>query len=167
MAAEETAEALGMSIPAANSTLHRARVALRERVEGREDAIAVDATSEVDEELLRRYLRAWQTLDLAAFVALLHDDIVASMPPSPTWLSGKPAVAAFAAARPFVILVGRGHRVDATTANGQPALVFYVGGELHALQVLRFKQGRVIELHHFCDPASFDAFGLPRRLEQP
>ncbi len=160
MPAEETADALGMSVSAANSTLHRARTALRERVGGDESSVALDATSEYDEELLRRYLRAWQTLDLAAFVSLLHDDIVASMPPSPTWLRGKAAVAAFAETRPFAILGSRGHRVLPASANGQPALVFYVAGELHALHVVRFEQGRVSELHHFCDPRSFEVFGF-------
>jgi hypothetical protein len=41
-------------------------------------------------------------------------------------------------------------------------LVFYVGGALHALHVVRFAAGKVVELHHFCDPASFEAFGLPQ-----
>jgi RNA polymerase sigma-70 factor (ECF subfamily) len=164
MPAEETAAALRMSVPAANSTLHRAREALRERVGAGEESVAVDATSEVNEELLRKYLHAWETLDLQAFVALLHDDIIISMPPSPTWLRGKAATAAFAAARPFALLVSRDHRIVPTTANGQPAFVFYLAGELHALHVVRFKHGRVSELHHFCDLASIAAFNLPRTL---
>jgi RNA polymerase sigma-70 factor (ECF subfamily) len=167
MPADETAEALGMSVSAANSTLHRARTALRERVGGDESSVALDATSEQDEELLRRYLHAWETLDLATFVSLLHDDIVASMPPSPTWLQGKAMVAAFLKARPFVILAGKDRRLLPASANGQPALVFYVAGELHALQVVRFKQGRVIELHHFCDPRSFDVFGFGASAPHP
>jgi RNA polymerase sigma-70 factor (ECF subfamily) len=120
----------------------------------------LDATSEHDEELLQRYLRAWETLDLATFVSLLHDDIVASMPPSPTWLRGKAAVAEFTRVLPFALLASRGLRVLPASANGQPALVFYVAGELSALHVLRFKEGRVSELHHFCDLRSFDVFGF-------
>jgi RNA polymerase sigma-70 factor (ECF subfamily) len=167
MPADETAEALGMSVSAANSTLHRARTALRERLGGDESRVVLDATSEQDEELLRRYLRAWETLDLAAFVSLLHDDIVASMPPSPTWLRGKATVAAFAEGRPFVILASKPYRVLATSANGQPALVFYVAGALHALQVVRFEHGRVSELHQFCDPNSFRAFGFAASAPHP
>jgi RNA polymerase sigma-70 factor (ECF subfamily) len=164
MPADEAAEALGMSVAAANSALHRARTALQERVGGGEETVAVDTTSEADDELLRKYLLAWETLDIAAFVALLHQDIVTSMPPSPTWLRGKAAVAAFAAARPFPALRAQPHRVLATAANGQPALVFYVAGRLHALHVVRFKTGRVVELHHFCDRASFAAFRLPETI---
>ncbi|HEX8790564.1 MAG TPA: RNA polymerase subunit sigma-70, partial [Polyangiaceae bacterium] len=162
MPADEAAEALGMSVSAANSTLHRARTALRERVGGDESTVVVNATSEENEELLGRYLRAWESLDLTAFVALLHDDIVASMPPSPTWLKGKGTVAAFAEVRPFTILRAKTHHiVRAPGANGQPALVFYVEGRLHALHVVRFRDGRVAEFHHFCDPRSFEAFGIP------
>jgi RNA polymerase sigma-70 factor (ECF subfamily) len=160
MPAEETATALGMSVAAVNSALHRARTALRDRVGADPEAIAVDFTSEVNDDLLRKYMRAWETLDLDAFVALLHEEVVASMPPSPTWLRGKTATAAFAKTRPFTALAGRNRRLVASSANGQPAIVFYVDGTLHALQVLRFSAGRVSELHHFCDPASFAVFGV-------
>jgi RNA polymerase sigma-70 factor (ECF subfamily) len=164
MPAEETAAALEMSVSAANSTLHRARTALRQRVGGSEEQVAVDATSDVDEQLLARYIRAWEALDLAALVALLHDDVTVSMPPSPTWLRGRAAAGAFLAARPFAILAKTPPRLVPVQSNGQPALAFYVGGELHALHVVRFRRGRVIEMHHFCDQGSFTAFGLPRSL---
>jgi RNA polymerase sigma-70 factor (ECF subfamily) len=32
-----------------------------------------------------------------------------------------------------------------------------------ARTALRFKEGRLAELHHFCDPSSFAAFRLPLR----
>ncbi|HEX3771134.1 MAG TPA: RNA polymerase subunit sigma-70 [Polyangiaceae bacterium] len=164
MPAEEAATALEMTVPAANSALHRAREALREHVGLGAGADVVDLTSEVNEDLLRRYLRAWETLDHDGLVALLHDEITASMPPSPTWLRGAATVAAFLKARPFVILRDRKRALFPAPANGQPAIAFYVDGELHALQILRFKEGRVIELHHFCDRDSFAAFGLARTL---
>jgi len=160
MSAEETAAALDMSVSAANSTLHRARVALRERVGGTGDVI--DATSEVDDALLARYIQAWQALDLPALVALLHDDIVASMPPSPTWLAGKAATSAFLAARPFRLLAGQPIVMVPALANGQPAFGFYTSGALHAVHVVRIRGGRVLEMHHFCDAAPLArAFGLP------
>ena len=164
MPAEETATALGMTVAAANSALHRARTALRERVGADREASAVDFTSEVNDDLLRRYVRAWEALDIDAFVALLHEDIVASMPPSPTWLRGKAATAAFSRAQPFARLGARDRRLVPTSANGQPAIIFYLDGAIHALQVLRFRAGRVVELHHFCDPASFAVFGVPARV---
>ncbi len=168
MPAEETAAALGMTVAAVNSALHRARSSLRGKVgagAGADpEAIAVDFTSEVNDDLLRKYVRAWETLDLDAFVAVLHEDIVVSMPPSPTWFQGKAVTAAFAKGRPFAVMAGRARRIDVVGANGQPALVFYVDGEIHSLHVVRLKEGRVAELHHFCDPASFTAFGIPARV---
>jgi RNA polymerase sigma-70 factor (ECF subfamily) len=164
MPAEEAADALGMTVAAANSTLHRARTALRERVGGSEEHVAVDATSDVDEELLGKYIRAWEVLDLDALIVLLHDDATLSMPPSPTWLRGRAAASTFLAARPFAILAKTGVRIVRTNANGQPALAFYVSGALHAVQVLRLHQGRVVEVHHFCDEPSFAAFRLPSTI---
>jgi RNA polymerase sigma-70 factor (ECF subfamily) len=163
--AEATASALGMSTSAANSTLHRARTALRERVGGSEAQVAVDASSEIDEGLLGKYIRAWEALDFEALVALLHDDITMSMPPSPTWFRGKAASSAFLAGRPFVTLAPATRNVVALRANGQPAVAFYVGGALQAVQVLRLSGGRVLEMHHFCDEQSFAAFGLPATLQ--
>jgi RNA polymerase sigma-70 factor (ECF subfamily) len=165
MPADETAAALEMSVSAANSTLHRARTALRERVGGTGERVAVDARSEIDDELLGRYIRAWEALDVNAIVALLHDDITLSMPPSPTWLRGHAATVAFFAARPFAVLGKTTRRLVPACANGQPAVAFYVGGELHSLQVVRVRGGRIFELHVFCDRESFAAFGLPYTLE--
>jgi RNA polymerase sigma-70 factor (ECF subfamily) len=163
MPADEAASALGLSVPAANSALHRARTALRERIGGPDDRAAVDATSDLDEELLGKYIRAWQTLDLQAIVALLHEDITVSMPPSPTWIRGRGAAAIFLAAHPIPRLTGKPLTMVRTTANGQPALVFYEGGALHALNVLRMRAGRIVEMHHFCDLQSFAPFGFPAR----
>jgi RNA polymerase sigma-70 factor (ECF subfamily) len=162
--AEETAMVLGMSTSAANSTLHRARTALREWIGGDEETVVVDATSDVDEELLRRYIHAWETLDRDALVALLHDDITMSMPPSSTWLRGRGPASAFLAARPFLLLSKATRTLVPIRANGQPALAFYLGGELQAIHVLLIRDGRVLEMHHFCDETSFAAFALPRTL---
>jgi RNA polymerase sigma-70 factor (ECF subfamily) len=164
MPAEETAAALGITTSAANSALHRARSALRERIGGGDGEAPVDATSDVDAELLGRYVRAWETHDLDALVALLHDDITASMPPSPTWLRGKSATASFFAVRPFTTLAARRLRLIPLRANAQPAVAFYVDGALHAVQVLRLREGRVLELHHFSDPKSLAAFALAPTL---
>jgi RNA polymerase sigma-70 factor (ECF subfamily) len=165
MPAEETAAALEMSVAAANSTLHRARTALRERIGGDAEKVAVDASSDIDDELLAKYIRAWEALDLKALVALLHEDIIVSMPPSPTWFRGRAPAATFLEAYPFPALAKTTRRLVPMRANGQPAIAFYVGGELHALHVVRVRGGRVLEVHHFCDVQSLAAFALPVALE--
>jgi RNA polymerase sigma-70 factor (ECF subfamily) len=162
--AEETAAALELSVSATNSTLHRARTALRERVTGNSESASTDIASDVDETLLARYIRAWEAGDLGALVALLHEDVTLSMPPSPTWFSGRTATAAFLAARPLPALARASLRIVPHGANAQPALAFYVDGNLHALQVLRIVAGRVLEVHHFGDESSFAAFQLAHRL---
>ncbi len=162
MSARETASTLGATPSATNSALHRARLALRRRLGGDEDAVAVDATSEVDDALLARYIAAWESMDLSALVELLHDDIEMSMPPSPTWLSGKRDATAFLAARPFKAMPGGPPRLVPIGANGQPAVAFYLRGEPFAVHLLRIRRGRIAELHHFQDPTSFAAFDLPR-----
>jgi RNA polymerase sigma-70 factor (ECF subfamily) len=87
LTAEEEADALEMTVPATKSALHRARAAVDERTRSPEGAI--------DADLLARYVRAWETADPDAMVALLHQEVVLAMPPSPTWFSGRAATAGF------------------------------------------------------------------------
>lgn len=151
LSAAETAVALDCSVSSANSTLHRARVALEERVgprgEWSPEAVAVDRA------LLERYLRAWEANDLDAVLAVLHDDVTLSMPPSPTWVAGRADVARFFAAR--IARAVRGALVD---ANGAPAVAFYrPDGALFALQL--FAGGSQIRtIDHFMTPSSHVAF---------
>ncbi len=156
MSAEQTASALGMTIAASESALHRARSAARTKVTSDSQA---RRSSELDDQLLRRYLEAWQDKDIDAFVALLHDDVVLTMPPSPTWLRGKPAIATFFAGHAFA--ERRSVRFVPTGANGQPALGCYVGGALTAIHVVRIQRGLVADMHHFMSPECLGLFGLP------
>ncbi len=165
--AQETADALEMSLAAANSSLHRARTAVEERLHGR----AVE-TAEVDEELLLRYVRAWESADLEAFVALLHDEVKTAMPPFPAWYSGKAATRAFLASNVFPRLKEGTLRLVRADANGCPAFVVYqkvegsAGWEFHAIQVLVVRDGLVTEIHHFMTPEVSRAFGVPRALHE-
>ncbi|AKV00346.1 RNA polymerase sigma factor [Labilithrix luteola] len=167
LSAAETAEALSCSLASANSTLHRARVALEERVGPRADWSP--EAGPVDRELLERYVRAWEKGDLDAIIALLHDDVTLSMPPSPTWIAGRDAVAHFYALR--VTDAVRHHRFRSVLveANGQVASGFYHLRDgafvFFALQVLEAKDGRIRFIDHFMTPnshAPFFARGLPR-----
>jgi len=167
MHAEQAAEALGLSLSAANSALHRAREALHVRTGSREPGSFASAVADVDGELLRRYVAAWEAADLDGLVALMHEDITASMPPSLTWLRGVPATRAFLDANPFQHLRVAGPRLLPIGANGQPAFAFYVPREeggakyLQAIHVLRLRGGAVSEIHHFMTPECFPAFAVP------
>jgi RNA polymerase sigma-70 factor (ECF subfamily) len=171
LAAAETAEVLSCSVSSANSTLHRARVALEERVGPRANWSPEAGT--VDRELLERYVRAWEKADLDAIIALLHDDVTLSMPPSPTWISGRGDVERFFNQRVTRQLREGRFRTIAVEANGGTAAGFYhlddaSGGMVFfALQLLEAKDGRARVIDHFMSKRAHEAFfasGVERRM---
>jgi RNA polymerase sigma-70 factor, ECF subfamily len=167
LSAAETAEALSCSLSSANSTLHRARLALEERVGPR--AGWSPETQTVDRTLLERYMRAWEKGDLDAIVALLHDDVTLSMPPSPTWIAGRANVVRFFMNRAVPAAQQHRFRTALVEANGTTSAGFYRYGEdgplsFFALQVLETKDGRIRVIDHFMSAsahAAFFAAGLP------
>ncbi len=166
--ASEVAELLETSVASVNSALQRARATLEaSNVTAATTASSVD---EADEDLLTRYVDAFERYDMDALTALIHEDATQSMPPYDLWLSGRDDI--------FAWWVGpgaacRGSRVISTTAaNGAPAFGQYKpsptgdGYEPWALQVLEISDGRIVELTFFLDTETvFPLFGLPTRLE--
>lgn len=132
--ARETAEALGISPAAVNSSLRRARRAL-------ERADDVPAGEEPAPAVLAGYVRAWRARDGKALAALLHRDVVFAMPPHATWYRGRRDVVQ------FVQTAWKARqRIRLTRANGCPALLFESSREL---QLLRFARGKVLEVMTF------------------
>jgi RNA polymerase sigma-70 factor (ECF subfamily) len=119
-------------------------------------------------DLLVRYVRAWETANPEALVALLHDEVVLAMPPSPTWFSGRTATACFI--REYVVPRARKQpvRLIRTGANGRNALAVYrdlLGSfELEAIQVVTARAGAIVTIDYFLMPEVFDLFDLPPRL---
>ena len=162
--AEETAEALDMSVAAANSALQRARATLEEQLPGRDAA----PSSPTDEEraLLERFIEAHERADAALAVKLAREDIRITMPPHPMVYDGLDAI------RP---LLERGltdpgtWRLVATSANRMPAAACYLrepgDTEFRAFKVdvLRIEGGRIAEITTF-NADLFEAFGLPLTL---
>jgi len=112
--AAEVAELLDMSVPAANSALHRARGVMAER-ERRTPPAASGIRS-----LLERYVRAWETADIPGLVALLREDAIVSMPPGQT-VVGADAIGRFFA--DVVFADERQVRMRAVDATGGPAFL--------------------------------------------
>lgn len=169
LSAQETSQALSIGVQAANSALFRARTAIDAKFAGNARAPRV-APSAAIEDVLARYLAAWNELDVEAFVALLHDEVRTTMPPSPTWLVGRSCNVEFyrpmfAAQRPGAFLA------VPTRANALGAFAFYrtVGaGEPHrlrAIQLVELSEGAVLSIDHFMLPELGPAFGLPSELE--
>jgi RNA polymerase sigma-70 factor (ECF subfamily) len=166
--ASEVAELLGTSVASVNSALQRARATLAERKVTPGDTPA--SVDEADAELLARYVTAFESYDMDALTALIHEDATQSMPPYDLWLRGRDDI--------FRWWLGpgigcRGSRVIPTlAANGAPAFGQYKpspsgdGYEPWALQVLEVADGRIREFTFFLDTETvFPLFGLPPRLE--
>ena len=160
LTAEEAADALGMTVAATKSALHRARAAVDER--------AFSSAEPIDADLLARYVRAWETADPDAMVSLLHEEIVLAMPPSPTWFAGRAAVAGFV--RAYIVPRARVApvRLLLTGANGSTAFAFYRQHRdaflLEAVHTVSARAGAIVAMDHFLLPEVFEVFGLPTTL---
>lgn len=157
---EEAAAALEMTVSASKSLLHRARSAIGQRSPISDQAI--------DADLLVRYVRAWESADPTAMVALLHEEVVLAMPPSPTWFAGRAATAGFI--RGYVVPRARTQplRLVRTGANGGLAFAVYRAQqgtfELEAIQVVGARSAAIVAIDHFLMPEVFELFELPRTL---
>jgi RNA polymerase sigma-70 factor (ECF subfamily) len=160
--ATEAAELLDTSVASINSALQRARATLGA------DA-GEDRGGEVDQELLARYVAAFEAYDIDALTAVIHEDAQQSMPPYDLWLAGR--------ADMFTWWFGPGIEcagsrvIPAGSANGSPAFGQYKrapagGHDPWALQVVEFSGGAVRELTFFLDTERlFRLFGLPAHLD--
>jgi RNA polymerase sigma-70 factor (ECF subfamily) len=164
--ASEVAEMMGSTLESVNSALKRARASLQRRW----PAATVDEpppapNSRVEDLIVGKFARAWESADLDALVALLTDDVFMSMPPMPFEYEGRAAVARFCAS-----ILGSGRRFDLvpTRANGQPAFGAYLRtptGISHGvgLYVLTLAGDRICALTRF-ENSVLSSFGLPRSL---
>jgi RNA polymerase sigma-70 factor (ECF subfamily) len=162
--AAEVADLLETTVASVNSALQRARATLDVARPG--DA-PQDLSAE-DQQLLDRYVRAFEAYDMEALTSLIHEDATQSMPPYDLWLSGRDDI--------FTWWWGpgigcKGSRViPAGTANGLPAYGQYkpsADGDYApwALQVVRLHRGAIAELTFFLSTERlFPLFGLPGRL---
>ena len=165
--ASEAAELLETSVAAVNSALQRARATLGE-LSSASTAAPLDTESQ---QLLERYVDAFERYDIERLVTLLHDDAVQSMPPFAMWLQGAEHIGR------FMVEPGpsgcRGSRLLATSANGCPAFGQYrpdpAGGYAPwAIQVLEVSGGRIATTTFFLAPLDerlFSSFGLPAHLD--
>ena len=166
--ASEVAELLETSVASVNSALQRARATLEAHdLSPTETAPTVD---EEQQELLVRYVQAFERYDMEALTSVIHEDATQSMPPFDLWLRGRDDI--------FTWWLGpgigcRGSRVIPTiAANGAPAFGQYKpsesgsGFDPWALQVVEIEDGRIVELTFFLDTERvFPLFGLPPRLD--
>jgi RNA polymerase sigma-70 factor (ECF subfamily) len=154
--ADEISEALGLSVSSVNSALHRAR----------ETTAHLQNTSEEPApERLKSFVRAWESHDLDALVALLREDVELAMPPHGVWFRGVGAVKAFFQTPRFSAFWSAGMRLVPLRANGAPSFAFYRAAEssfaLHSIMIARFSADRVADMTVFIGSTYFARFHLP------
>lgn len=165
--AAEVAEALDISVAAANSSLQRARAHLA-RLSGHEAASATRQSDERSSNLLEQYVAAFESYDVSSIVRLLRDDAIWEMPPFTGWYRGATEIGQLVATQ--CPASGAGDmRMLRTSANGQPAFALYmrdVDGVHRAfqLQQLTLDGDRVAHVVCYFDTDLFATFGLPGEL---
>jgi len=155
LSAEEAAEALDQSVSATNSVLHRARVA----IEGASDA-RVPPRRELsadDHRVIEKYMQALASHDLDAMIALVHEDLHTTMPPSPTWIAGYADNVVFYRGM-FERWGDEDVRCVAIGVNGGLGCAFYRGGILRAIEAIEVADGKIRRMHHFMQPAVIAQF---------
>ena len=165
--ATEVAELLDTTVVSVNSALQRARTTLASSNVGTPDAYQpMDAEQQ---QLLARYVDAFERFDVESLVTLLHEDAIMSMPPYDMWLFGPSGLGNW--------LHGggsgcRGSRLVATEANGFPAFAQWrpsesgSGFDAFSIHVLELNDDKISGLHFFVDPTLFPLFGLPEHLDR-
>ena len=166
--ADEVADMLDATVDSVNSALKRARATLQSRLPPpgeREPAPVPDSPAE--QELVARFVRAYDSGHIDELVAILTADARLSMPPIPLEYHGRDAVARFFAR--VAMRHGRRYDLVPTRANGQLAFGVYVrapsGGIRRGtgLDVLTLTGDRISAITHF-DSSVLSSFGLPRSL---
>jgi RNA polymerase sigma-70 factor (ECF subfamily) len=164
--AAEVAEFLETTAVSVNSALQRARKGVEERLPARSQQATLRSLG--DEQLttvVENYIRAWESRDVDAIVAMLVEDAVFAMPPHPNWWHGRDAVIEFITSTGVPPL-----RHVLTRANGQVGVAWYLLDAAQekyvpvSLEVLAFDGARVREIIAFASPEVFGPFGLPDAL---
>jgi len=169
--ASEVAELLDLTVPAVNSALHRARATVVGQYSSPNAAARRWSAGEPGKlrSLVDRYVRAWESADVAGLVALLRDDAVVSMPPGLS-VMGSREIGEFVARSVFAD--GLRIRLVPVGANAGPTFVLYSGPEAdaslraYAVLVVDFDlDGSTISrISVFSDQRVIARFGLAEEL---
>src|SRR6195952_2902776 len=150
--ATEVAELLETSDASVNSALQRARSTIA--ASNITDSDPVMPMDDAQQELLDRYVDAFERYDMDSLTSLIHEDAMQSMPPFELWLRGREEILAFWQGQGAEC---SGSRLVPTVANGKPAFGQYrpsktgEGFDPWALQILDIVDGEVVELSFFLD----------------
>jgi len=167
--ASEVAGILDTTEQSVTSALKRARATVSKELPSPDAPPPPPPNSAAEQELVARLVEAFDTADVAGFVALMTEDAWLRMPPVPLEYQGRELVGEFYSVVAF--RQGRRYRLIQTRANGQPAFAIYlrdpVNGVARAfgLMVVTLSGNRVSVMTRF-DNAALPPFGLPRTLPE-
>jgi len=167
--AAEVGAAVGASTAAVNSLLQRAHAQLEAVGPKQDDAISAPEDPEA-QDLLDRYIAAFEAYDIDQLVELFTAEAVWEMPPFDGWYQGPENIVALS--KTHSPAEGPGDmRFLRTTANGQLAAALYMlnretgAHEEFQLHVLEFSPGGVSHVVAFhAGNGMFEKFGLPTSL---
>jgi len=164
--ARETAEALETTPVSVDSALQRAHKSIDERVPKQSQQATLRALGDdAQAELVERYVAAWERNDVDGVVAMLTEDARMTMPPLPTWYSGREEVAAFLGGWPLAEAMR--WRLVPVRANGQLAFGGYLWNDetgafvAHSIEVLTLRGALIEEVTAFLSADAVRHFGLP------
>ena len=167
--AAEIATIMGTSTTSVNSALARARRIIADKVPARTQQQTLRAIDDARvRELATGFATALERGDADALIALLTEDVTWSMPPLAHWYHGIAAVTDFAVRVPITRCPSWRHQL--TSANGQPAVAFYLGPDAasphgaFSIAVLTLRDSRIAEITSFLGADHFRSFSLPASL---
>jgi RNA polymerase sigma-70 factor (TIGR02960 family) len=159
--AAEVAAQLETTTASVNSALQRARKAIHSAAPSQQSLLRELGERAVDD-IVARWMMAWQNGDVDAIIALLAEDAQFSMPPLPQWFQGRGEIRTFLLTGPLL----SSWRFLRTTSNGQVAFGTYLWDEAAnayipgGLDILTIGEHGITAVTSFLD-ADFAAFDLP------
>jgi RNA polymerase sigma-70 factor, ECF subfamily len=164
--AKATAVLLDTSQAAVKSALQRARATIREHLpQRREEWAATTSLSQAERDVVQRYINAHEG-GTETLAEVLADDLRIAYPGIPLWSDSREA---FIEASREHALPGD-YRFVATSANLQPAVAIYrrapeeTAFRLVALELLRIRDDKVVEIVDFDPRGLSPSFGLAEKL---
>jgi RNA polymerase sigma-70 factor (ECF subfamily) len=169
--ASEVAVMLDHTLPSVKSALYRARSTLAQHQPNLQpETMMTHISDEELQNLLERYVQAWETGNVQSLVALLSEDCTFSMPPTPSWYRGRPDIAGLVGKTIFSGPARGRWRLLPTSANAQPGFGLYQRSEssgdytAYGIQVVAVSGSQISDITTFRTPALIEIFSLPPSL---
>ena len=130
-------------------------------------APTIDLLDPGHEELLAKYVDAFERYDIPKLVSLLRDDVVLSMPPFDMWIRTPEEIGAWFLGQGIGCKGGKlvPIEVNGTRGFGNYRMTRPGLWEPFAIQIIEVAGGKIVGHHNFIDPELFAQFDLPPRIE--